>query len=227
MMDFDELIARVRSEPGVLGLVLTGSHARDMATPHSDIDLCLVVDTGAGHGRLSRRTPELDEWVCTVEQLGDTSDIWQRYAFRGARVLLDRLDGGIADLVHRRAVPTETEAATWARDGLDGYLNFIYRAAKSRRDGDPTAAALDTAESVPWLLTAVFALYGRLRPYNKYLRWELEEYPLGEPWSATTLPERLLRDPAALFPDIERLARERGLGDVVDAWGDDLKLVRS
>jgi hypothetical protein len=41
-----------------------------------------------------------------------------------------------------------------------------------------------------------------------------------------TLPERLLQDPAGLFPDAERLARDRGHDDVLDAWGDDLHLQR-
>ncbi len=226
MAYLDDLVTRARADPAVVGLVLTGSHARGLATAHSDIDVCVVVGERGGARWPGRRTAEVDEFVCTADELADTSDVWQRYAFRGCRVLLDRPDGLVARLVHRQATPTPAEALGWARDGLDGYVNFLYRAAKSRRDGQPVAAALDTAESVPWLLTTVFALHGRLRPYNKYLRWELTTYPMAEPWTAGTLPERLLRDPAGLFPDVERLARARGLGDVLDAWGDDLHLLR-
>lgn len=223
--DLDDLVARAEDDRGVVGLVLTGSQARGLATPYSDIDLCVVVSERSASQWQGRRTAEVDEFIRTVDELADTSDIWQRYAFRGARVLLDRLDGVITQLVDRQAVPTQEEARRWARDGLDGYVNFLYRAAKSRRDGDHLAAALDTGESVSWLLTTIFALHGRLRPYNKYLRWELTTYPLDEPWSATTLPRRLLDDPAGLFPDVEQLARERGLADVLDAWGDDLQLL--
>ncbi len=223
--NMDDLVAQAHDDPGVVGLVLTGSQARGLTTPYSDIDLCVVVTERGGSRWQSRRTAQIDEFIYTVDELADTSDIWQRYAFRGASVLLDRLDGVIAHLVDRQAVPAQDEALRWARDGLDGYVNFLYRAAKSRRDGDLVAAALDTAESVSWLLTTIFALHGRLRPYNKYLRWELTTHPLYEPWSATTLPQRLLQDPAGLFPDIERLARERGLADVLDAWGDDLRLL--
>ncbi len=221
----DDLLARARADPAVLGVVLTGSRARGMGTVHSDVDVHVVVRQRGGPWSRTLRTPGMDRIVCTPDELGDTSDLWQRYAFRGAQVLLDRLGGGITELVHRQAVPTAAEATAWAREGLDGYINFIYRAAKSRRDGHDSAAALDTRESVGWLLTAVFALYGRLRPYNKYLRWELQTYPLDPPWTASALPQRLLRDPAGLFPDVERLARRRGLGDVIDAWGDDLILL--
>ena len=195
MADLDGLVNEAHDDPAVVGLVLTGSHARGLATPHSDIDVCVVVGERGGSRWLRRRTAEVDEFVCTVDELADTSDIWQRYTFRGCRVLLDRPDGLVAELVHRQAVPTEAEARRWARDGLDGYVNFLYRAAKSRRDGEPVAAALDTAESISWLLTTVFALYGRLRPYNKYLRWELTTYPLPEPWTAATLPERAAARP--------------------------------
>ncbi|MFI7427370.1 nucleotidyltransferase domain-containing protein [Micromonospora sp. NPDC049836] len=223
---FEDRVARAEADPAVVGLVLTGSQARGMATRHSDFDVHVVVHERGGQWGRTRRTAELDEIVCTVDELADTSDIWQRYAYRGARVLLDRLDGGVARLVDRQATPTEAEATAWAREGLDGYLNLAYRSAKSRRDGNDIAAALDERESVSWLLTTVFALHGRLRPYNKYLGWELETHPLGEPWSASSLPARVLRDPIGLFPEVERLARQRGLGDVVDAWGDDLTLLR-
>lgn len=219
--DFPDFVAAASADPGVLGLVLTGSHARGTATAHSDHDVLVV----AHDGYERRRTATLDVAGCTPEDLADTSDIWQRYAFRGARVLLDRLDGRIAELVTRQATLTLAEATEWAREGLDGYVNLLYRAAKSRRDGDAVAARLDEAESTSWLLTSIFALHGRVRPYNKYLRWELETYPLEPPWDAT-LPERIADSPASLFREVERLARRRGHGELLDSWGTDLDLIR-
>lgn len=218
----DELVAEITADPAVLGIVLTGSYARGTETARSDVDLCVVTEGG----RPRRRTATVDEFSCTPAELADTSDTYQRYAFRGARVLLDRLDGRVGELVARQATPTPAEARDWARDGLDGYVNFLYRAAKSRRGGDPIAAALDTQESAAWLLTTVFALHGRLRPYNKYLLWELSTHPLDPPWDAATLPGRALHAPQSLFADVERLARAHGHGDVLDGWDDDLLLVR-
>jgi len=40
----------------------------------------------------------------------------------------------------------------------------------------------------------------------------------AEKGDAATLPERLADDPASLWGDLERLARERGYGDVIDGW---------
>ncbi|MEV0154744.1 nucleotidyltransferase domain-containing protein [Micromonospora sp. NPDC050686] len=225
MKALDELRGRAEADSAVVGLVLTGSHARGMATRWSDVDVIVVVRERGGRWTRTRRSRELDEIVCTVDELADTTDRWQRYAYRGARVLLDRLDGGVAELVHRQAVPTVAEAGMLAREALDGYLNLAYRSAKSRRAGDPVAAELDARESVSWLLDTVFAVHGRLRPYNRYLRWELATYPLPAPWGAADLPGRALRDPVGLAPEVVRLARRHGLGEVVDAWGDDLALL--
>jgi Nucleotidyltransferase domain len=226
MEAFADLLARAEADPAVRGLVLTGSHARGMATTYSDFDVYVIVDQRGGQWSETRRTPSLDEIVWTEQELADTSVAWQRYSFRGARVLLDRLGGRISELVAAQATPTAAEARAWAREGLDAYINQIYRAAKNRRDGQLVLAGLDEMESVTWFLTTLFALYGRLRPYNKYLRWELENYPLGDPWDASTLPERLAAGPSGLFTDLELLARNRGHADVIDAWGDELNLLR-
>lgn len=84
-------------------MILTGSVARGMATVHSDHDVILVVDERAGQWTRTRKTPVIDEIVCTVDELADTSNLWERYVYRGAQVLLDRLDGRIAALAHAQA----------------------------------------------------------------------------------------------------------------------------
>ena len=164
--------------------------------------------------------------MLTREALADTSVHWQRYSYRGARVLLDRLDGDVARLVDRQARPDPAEAARWAGDFLDAYVNQLYRAVKSHRDGAPAAARLDETESVPWLLATVFALHGRLRPYNKYLAWELATFPLPGDWTAALAPDRVAGAALALFPAVELLARQRGHAGVLDAWGADIDLIR-
>lgn len=93
---FKELVARAEADRTVRGLVLSGSQARGMATVHSDFDVYVVVDRRGGQWTSTRRTPALDEIVYTVEELADTSVTWQRYSFRGAAVLLDRLGGRVA-----------------------------------------------------------------------------------------------------------------------------------
>jgi hypothetical protein len=62
-----------------------------------------------------------------------------------------------------------------------------------------------------------------VRPFNKYLRWALENFPFGDDrWSATRLPLQLeailasadLAEQQSLFRDAEQLARAHGLGSI-------------
>ncbi|SNS63152.1 Nucleotidyltransferase domain-containing protein [Asanoa hainanensis] len=218
-MTYADVLARAEADPDVVGVILTGSQARGTAGPHSDWDVLVVVRSHAPRWTTSL-TPALDTAVLTVAELADVSDRWARYAYRGAVVLLDR--GGIAELVHAQAALSPDEVDAFVRAELDGYINFVYRAAKSRRDGHHDLARLDEIEAGPWFLWTLFAIYGRVRPYNKYLRWELEHHPLPAPWTF----ERVTDLPSALFDDLERVARAHGYGDVYDAW-DDLSLLRA
>lgn len=221
----DRLLADAETDPDVHGVVLTGSWARGLATAHSDYDVTVVVAAAALDRWQRIRTARLDQAAVTAEQLADTSTHWQRYAYRGARVLLDRLGGGVTELVTRQAVPTAREAADWSRNFLDAYVNQLYRAVKSRRDGSSAAARLDEIESVQWLLATVFAMHGRLRPYNRYLAWELATHPLPGAWSAALAPENVAGRALELFPAVTELARRRGHGDILDGWGADIALI--
>jgi predicted nucleotidyltransferase len=223
---FESLVARAEADLDVVGVVLTGSRARGMATEHSDTDVLVVVRERGGAWLATTRTPELDTIVVTLSELADVSDRWQRYAYRGAHVLVDRLDGGISELVNTQATLTRAESDAWVRTDLDGYVNFCYRAAKSRRDGRHDLARLEEMEAGPWFLWTLFALYGRVRPYNKYLRWELETHPLPAPWSVDRLIATVLDRASRLFDDLEATVRAMGFADVLDAW-DELYLIRA
>lgn len=237
-------VARATADPGVVGLVLSGSQVHDgMPTARSDHDLHVVLrDRDASP--LSEldwfRSAHLDLVVITLAEfrrrgLPGDPDGWCRYAYVHARVLLDRLDGEIATILDRKRTLEEGEARSAAAGALDAYVNQAYRSLKSYRDGRDALGHLDAAESVPYALETVFALHRRVRPYNKYLQWELERRPLGgEEWSAGRLLPVLRRiladgDPhtqRALFGGVERAARAAGHGTVLDSWGADLRLLR-
>jgi hypothetical protein len=234
----DELVGR--DDPSILGLVLSGSAARGTTTERSDVDVFVVRDDD--EDREKRATTAIDEIPISlaglerVDRYG-TGDWYFRWSFAYAQVLRDETGGRVTDAVRRQATVDDDEQR-WVlvdRDRLDGYVNFVYRALKSHRDGRLLEARLDAAESLPWLLDVVFALAGRLRPYNKYLSWELREHPLACPaWSAEAfLPElelMLAGDPAALrrtFAVVDHEVRAWDTahgtsvcGDLVDEWGE-------
>ena len=240
----DEILDR--DDDDLLGVVLSGSAARGMATGWSDVDVYVVRAEGTPAGDGVLRSAAVDEVPVTLSELErpaafGTDGWWFRWSFAWAQVLRDDTGGRVAAAVRRLATltPHEQDAVLTAR--LDGYVNFVYRALKADRDGRRLERRLDAAEAVAWLLDVVFALSARVRPYNKYLAWELREHRLAVPeWSAQVLLPRLEAmldgSPAALrevFAVVERECRSfdgsRGrdaLGITIDAWGDELGLIR-
>ena len=229
---------------GFLGLVLSGSAGRDMATDRSDLDAFVILSDEAAAGRSTDHSPEVDEipWsrseLNTVGVFG-TEDWWHRWSCAWAPVLLDRTGGELAAAVLRQATlaPEEADGILIEHDRLDGWVNFAYRALKSDRDGRDLEARLDAAESVPWLLDVVFALAGRVRPYNKYLPWELHTHPLDD-WPADELLGLLTRtldgDVSAIRETVPRVRAAcasydawRGhtrTTDMIDGWGRELEV---
>lgn len=231
------LLARAEADPDIRGLVLSGSGARDMRTEHSDLDVYVVFDDV--DGQQTTKTPEIDTIVVSLVELRelppppvDPEGWWTRYSFADARVLLDRTDGELPALLHAQATLTDDEVAATLDGYLDGYLNFYYRSLKSDREGKSWERRLDAVESVSWLLWTVFALHGRVRPYNKYLCHELTVRPLPAPWVGLLDDLAMLMDDGdvdaqrRLFHLVAADARLRGKGDVVDAWGTELALMR-
>lgn len=241
--EFAALVSRSAADPRVLGVILSGSQAREgTATIHSDYDVLLVVtdETEAQLAAEHRRDSRFDVSTMPLKEfrthaLPGSGVEWNRYAFTHAKVLKDTADGLIAELITAKAQLTPAEAAQLAPEVLDGFLNSVYRCLKNDRDGNTAGARLDGAEAIPHYLTYVFALHGRVRPYNKYLAWELERYPLSQPeWAHDKLVPRLMQahsDDAAqivraLLIELEPHARAAGHGPVLDEWGDDLVFMR-
>lgn len=231
----------------MLGLILTGSAARTgMATEHSDVDVYVIVEPSACDRWTTSRSAAIDQILMTVADItsppgpDDPGGAWNRYSFTHAQVLLDRLDGDIKRMTTAQGTLSDAEARVVLDAYLDGYLNFAYRSLKADRDGRPFERRLDAVESMPYALTAVFALEGRVRPYNKYLAWELEQHPLSEPaWRSDVLVPALEQMMSAgspeaqrwLFASVDQVARAhpvhgRRCAEIIEDWGSELALLR-
>jgi hypothetical protein len=238
---YAELRALARRDPNVIGLFLGGSRGKGIPTEHSDYDVYLIVARKVGEYRRKFPLRHGDDPEVIVFSLAEFrrhaavgSELeWNRYTFAHVRAEIDKT-GEIQELLDEKGTLPKQAARQIAAEALDAYINQYYRAVKNLRDGDEPAARLDAAESVPYFLVTLFALHERVRPYNKYLRWELEQHPLpGTQWSAARLLPLLdavasgdLTAQRRLFRDVEELARERKLGKVVDGWVADLTLLR-
>lgn len=235
---YDAFVELATAEPTVVGLVLKGSHAHEgMPTSRSDHDLYVVVadDAATDLARFAgHRTAELDLVVLPLADFRAAGmPGFERYTLARARIVLDRLDGGIAEILAAKARLDADEAFRDAGEWLDAYANSLYRSVKNDRDGQPLAARLDAVDSIRFLLELLFALDRRPRPYNKYLQWELTHYPLPG-WDTGPLLETLDRISAtgevslqrSLFARVETAARRAGHSAVLNAWGEDLNLMR-
>lgn len=241
--EFGRVLEAARADERVVGLLLAGSRGKDPAyvTERSDYDVYVIVADDATRDEYGRSFPSahgdpVEVIVATLESfrthaLPGSGSEWNAYTFAHLTPLIDRLDGEIGRLAEAKAQRDPDTAPPL----LDAYINSYYRAAKNQRDGRHLEAQLDAAESIAWLLDFLFADCGRVRPYNKWLLWELRTHPLPEPWSEKRLVPTLtavlqagdLRAQQGLFRDVERFARSRGYGDVLDGWQPDLAWLRA
>jgi hypothetical protein len=195
-------------------------------TPKSDYDVYIVLREPSDRypfiygSRIEMISQPLDEF--RTHGLPGSGKEWNRPTFQHARVEVDKLDGEIRRLVDEKAQLRPDEARTIAAEALDGYINMLLRSLRNGEAGRAVASRLDATESIPFLLTALFAFDGRVRPFNKWLEYEVRRQPVAFP----DIPARvdtLVRRPTLaaqrrLFRDVERLTRERGFGAEIDLW---------
>ena len=230
-MRFEDLLEVARSREEILGLYVFGSRGRDfMVDERSDWDVCIVLADREARDEFDREFPsahgaQVEIVSATLDGIRNERSEHGRYAAAHADVVLDKTGGELTRVVAGlESLPSGTREAV-VREALDGYINQTYR---SLRYG----TRLDAVEAVPYALRTIFALADRVRPYNKYLEWELRHHPL-EGWNADgllpLLDRILIGEPEALhelFELIEGWARREGFGDVVDGWEPDVEWLR-
>lgn len=220
----DDLLERARADENVIGVIPSGSRGRDMyVTEASDWDAFVVVRENRGDYETDHG-PGVEVSEITLEVLADPP-AWARPALLSVVPQLDKT--GEVGQALRKAIAVDPATAAGP---LDAYVNSYYRSAKNTRVGLGLASLLDAQESVRWWLEFVFAVHGRLRPYNKWLEWELREHPLPVEVDLARL-ERIARggdlvEQQALFRETETLARDHGHGATVDGWEPDVAWLR-
>jgi hypothetical protein len=242
-LTFEDFLATMREDEDVLGVYLTGSRGRGaFADERSDYDVGLIVRDGALE-RFDARYPyvrgsEIEIASDTLDGLRAHAAIgsdreWARYQYVHAQVLVDKTGGELQRaLDEKERIPDEAHGR-YVAAAVGAYVNSYFRSARNAIVGAEFASQLDAAESLSPFLTAIFALEGRVRPYNKFLEWELRRHPL-EDWPADDLLQRVERirgtgdvdEQRALFRKLEQVARRRGYGETIDEWEPDVSFLR-
>jgi nucleotidyltransferase-like protein len=218
----DALLEEARRDENVIGVVVHGSRGRGVHVHEgSDWDVLVLVREKTGRYD-SKHGDEVEAFE--VQSLA-TLPRWMLPALTWRTPTLDKTGAVAAQL----AEVTEVDPAT-AAEPLDGYVNQYYRSVKNARVGLELAALLDAQESIPYYLEFLFAVHGRIRPYNKWLEWELRHHPLPVEVDLDRL-ERIARtgdltDQRTLFLETETLARKLGHGATIDGWESDLAGLR-
>jgi hypothetical protein len=227
---------RAESDTNVVGLLLHGSRGFDAyLTQESDVDVIVVVD----HDPDGWRTPHggpVEAWPMTLQEFREHAmpghrDAWNRSAFLGVKVVIDKLDGEIARIVDRKRNLTDVEARAIFIASLDDYINALFRSLHNLEAGRELEGRLDAMETIPPLLTTVFALDTRVRPFNKWLRHQAQAQPLSID-GVVDLVEQLVREPSAVvqravFRTVETAARDAGFGTEIDSWEPDVAWLRN
>jgi len=157
--------------------------------------------------------------------VGSAED-WDRYTFAHIKAQVDKT-GEIQKIIDEKGILPKDQMLKVAKNALGGYLNSLYRSIKNRRDGNMLASHFDACESLPWLLTFIFATEGRVRPYNKFLKWEFEKYP---PKNILIKSEDFLGKIESIIKSgdievqkevhkiVEEIALKNDCSDVIDDW---------
>ena len=194
-MTYEELVEIAQHDDRIVGLVLTGSRGREFAVGDaSDWDVRLVVrDDVLDEYRERFGTPHGSTVEVVVLSLSELEDVgvrgsdtaWDRYSYVAATLAVDDVGDSLSRVLDRLGSLDRNEARQLAAERLDDYVNAYYRAAKNAQAGLADEARLDARESVPLCLDFLFAVNERVRPFNRFLRWELDRRPLpGAAWSA-------------------------------------------
>jgi hypothetical protein len=237
------LHSRAEEDPAILAFWLGGSRGMGRPTAFSDYDIGVIVAEAAYEPfcrELGVQGPFQADWRPGLDLMVRTFPMFEafaawgsaeapfRYTFAHLKALVDKT-GRAQPLIDSKArVPREVVAG-FVEDSLDYLINQLYRALKCLRDGDPQASRLEAAEAVKPYLDAVFALHGgRLRPYYKYLAWELETWPLER---LPFVGQELLRRLTAILGEHAAIAlrglaaatlpafRAAGYTAAIDGWG--------
>jgi predicted nucleotidyltransferase len=242
---FSLLVAHAQEDDAILALFVFGSRGRKVATDDaSDYDVAVILRDDAALSAFDEQWPythgaEVEVVSATLDDLREHAAVggnreWARYQYAHVEMVVDKTGGEIQGIIDAKERIPDHLRDKVVRPALGAYLNFTYRSLRNDSVGLGQAARLDAAESLPGFLTVMFGLEGRVRPYNKYLEWELRHHALTNPDCEA---DRLLALIASvvdgntdaqreLFRMTESAARLAGYGDELDGWEPDLNWMR-
>ena len=238
MNDYEQILKDAQEDKNVIGFILTGSRGKKFDNEHSDYDVIMVVkDQVAQTLHDKYESLPLKNIDLSVRSLTDfkkyadwentDSSWWDRYDYAHVKILVDKTNGELEKIVLEKGYIPEEKRKEFTDRWIDGYVNGVFRSVKCVRNNNKLGARLEAGNSILDLLTAVFAMNGRHRPFLSYVEKELKIYPLEHlPWSSDEFIAKIqkvletadLKTQQELLVGIEKMGRDMGYDDVFDAW---------
>ncbi len=231
---FEEILEKAKNDNRIIGLILTGGRGKGMFTENSDYDIALITtdeSVVSVKEEYKGRQNIIDVGVLPIAgfrkyaTVGSAED-WDRYTYAHITAQIDKT-GEIQKIIDEKGILPKDQSLKVAKNALGSYLNSLYRSVKNHRDGNIFASHFDSCESLPWLLAFLFAVEGRVRPYNKFLKWELEKYPLKNlPIKSDDFLKKIeviiksgdIKTQKEIHEMVEKIAVKNDCHDVIDDW---------
>ena len=230
---YEAYLQKAKSDDRIIGIILAGGRGKGAFSENSDYDVILVTND-EGFESVKKDYPKteyIDSLPHAISEFREhaktgTRTQYDKYTFTHNTAILDKT-GEIQKLVDEKGTLEPDKVQKIAHDALGGYLNSLHRSLKNLRDGNVLAGHLDATETIPRILTFIFAIEKRVRPFNKFLVWELENHPLTKlPINSSDFIEKIkviaqnadFDTQKELLEIMRKLAMENGYTDEIDDW---------
>jgi len=230
-----ELLEVAQNDPNIIGLFSTGSCGKGMITEESDYDVSMIVKDEV-QDEYKNKYKDFGGILCDLsiktitdlrnDAIWGSPTVWDKYNYTHLKAEIDKT-GEIQKLINEKGVVPIDQRKEFVAASLDGFINQVFRSVKCYRDGNKIASQLEAADGIPSLLNAIFGLEGRIKPFYKYLDWELTSFPLKRlPWSKDEFISLLIKivqtgdlsTQQTILQTIETIFRKEGFNQVFDSW---------
>jgi len=230
-----KILGEARDDKNIIALFSTGSCGKGMVTDESDFDATMIVKDEVVEEYINKYQG-IGGILCdlSIKTMGELKEAaawggsmaWDRYNYTHLKAEVDKT-GEIQKIIDEKGIFPSDKRKEFVSASLDGFINQVYRSVKCFRDGDIIASQLEAADGLPSLLNAIFALEGRVKPFYKYLDWELKNYPLVKlPWAKNEFISIILKivqtgdllTQQEVLKKIEDVFRKEGFDKLFDSW---------
>ena len=233
--DYKKILKESQENEDIVGLILVGSRGKGFDNEYSDYDMIMIVKDDVWKTIYDKYEPlSLDNVDLNIYSQTDfnkyagweSADAWDRYDYAHTKILVNKTEDLQKILDKKGTIPKEKQKE-FIESWIDGYVNGVYRSVKCIRNNNLLGAHLEAVNSMLDILTLVFGMNGRHRPFLGYIEKEMRVRPLERlPWSPDEFFKKLkkvletadLETQQELLKGIEKMSREMNYGYMFDGW---------